>query len=106
MTRAVNQEAKVKESQETRCMLCLNCRTFAQKRDGAPTYLKVRCVRGRWQGAVGRPRTHHVYRVRYLIARDCPEFESALSDGQDPAEAVRQMCATLPETRVVCGGGR
>jgi len=87
------------------CMLCLHCRTFPQRTDRGPTYVKVRCARGHWKTPAGRDQTHHVYRVRELALPGCPDFETTVADDQNPAECIRAMHDTLPETRVVCGGG-
>jgi hypothetical protein len=87
-------------------MLCRHCRTFAHETDdGGPKYVKVRCARGYWRTPTGRDRVHHVCRVRELVVPGCPEFDTMVADDQDPADCIRAMLATLPETRVVCGGG-
>ena len=90
----------------TPCILCRHCRLFAKATASGtgPVYLRVRCARGRWKGPNGRPQTHHLYRVRDVAVPDCGEFKTMCDARENPAEVRGFIEATLPETRVVCGG--
>ena len=105
MNHTLTKEEAVHATNAPPCMLCLHCRTFPKRTNGGPTYVKVRCARQRWKTPTGREQTHHVYRVREIVVPDCPDFETTVADDQDPNECVRALYDTLPETRVVCGGG-
>lgn len=91
------------EPNDTPCMLCLHCRTSPQRAGGGTTYVKVRCVRGRWRTPGGDERMHHISHVADIDVPGCPDFVTMVDDGEDPAACARASGASLPATRVVCG---